>query len=276
MWVEAEGGRLYVESSGAGTPILMAHGWSLDHRLFEPQAQELAKTFQVVTFDRRGFGVSQAGPDLALEVDDMHRILQALSLQSVHLLGMSQGARIALRFAVKHPHAIRSLLLQGPAIDGFSIDEPASQRIPIEQYAELARAGRMDDVRRRWRAHPMMSLHGHTGRARELLDQMLSAYQGADLLADAAKPPSPAVNVLGEIASIRVPCLLLTGEMDTAARKASAAKLLQLLPDCREIVFTDSGHLSNLSEAERYNREVADFCAMADAKWSGSGTRALD
>jgi pimeloyl-ACP methyl ester carboxylesterase len=276
MWVDVEGGRLYVETSGAGTPILMVHGWSLDHRLFEPQVEELAKTFQVVTFDRRGFGLSQAAPDLGLEVGDMHRILQALSLESIHLLGMSQGARIALRFAVTHARAVRSLLLQGPAIDGFAIDEPASQRIPIAQYAELARAGRMDEVRRRWRAHPMMTLNGDTGRARELLDRMLSAYQGADLLADRAKPPPSAVNVLGEIGSFRTPCLLLTGARETAARKAGAATLLQLLPDCREIVFANSGHLSNLAEAELYNREVADFCAMADAKWRGSGTRALD
>ncbi|HEX7719505.1 MAG TPA: alpha/beta hydrolase, partial [Woeseiaceae bacterium] len=269
MWVDVDGGRLYVETSGAGTPILMAHGWSLDHRLFEFQAEELAKTFQVITFDRRGFGVSQAAPGLVLEVEDMRRILQALSLESVHLLGMSQGARIALRFAVTHAHAIRSLLLQGPAIDGVAIDEPASQRIPIEQYAELARAGRMDEARRRWSAHPMMAMKGDTSRARDLLDRMLSSYQGADLLADAANSPSSAVNVLAELGSFRAPCLLLTGAADTPARKAAAAKLLQVLPDCREIVFTNSGHLSNLSESALYNREVADFCAKADAKWLG-------
>jgi pimeloyl-ACP methyl ester carboxylesterase len=276
MWVDVDGGRLYVETSGAGAPILMAHGWSLDHRLFEPQVEELAKTFQVVTFDRRGFGISQAAPDLEREVGDLQRILQALSLESIHLLGMSQGARIALRFAVTHPRTIRSLLLQGPAIDGFAIDEPASTRIPIEQYAELARAGRMDEVRRRWRAHPMMTLNGDTGRARELLDKMMSAYRGADLLANPAKTPPSAVNVLGEIGSFRAPCLLLTGARETAARKASAAKLLQLMPDCREIVFANSGHLSNLSEAEMYNRQVAGFCAMADAIGPDSGTRALD
>jgi pimeloyl-ACP methyl ester carboxylesterase len=276
MWVEVEGGRLYVETSGAGTPILMVHGWALDHRLFEPQAEELAKNFQVVTFDRRGFGQSQAAPGLGREVGDIQRILQALSLESIHLLGMSQGARIALRFAVTHSRAVRSLLLQGPAIDGLAIDEPDSQRIPIEQYAELALAGRMDEVRRRWRAHPMMTLNGDTGRARELLDRMLSAYQGGDLLADAAKTPPSAVNVIGEIGSFRPPCLLLTGARETAARKAAAAKLLQLMPDCREIVFTKSGHLSNLSEPGLYNREVAGFCAVADAKWPGSGTRALD
>ncbi|MEX0976541.1 MAG: alpha/beta hydrolase [Woeseia sp.] len=276
MWVDVDGGRLYVETAGAGAPILMAHGWSLDHRLFEPQVEELANAFQVVTFDRRGFGRSQATPDLGLEVDDMQRILQALSLESLHLLGMSQGARIALRFSVTHPRTIRSLLLQGPAIDGFAIDEPAAERIPIEQYAELARDGLMDEVRRRWHDHPMMALNGDSGRARELLDKMLSAYQGTDLLADAAKPTESAVNVLGKIRSLRAPCLVLTGARETAARKASAAQLLQLLPDCREIVFANSGHLSNLSEAALYNREVADFCAKADAKWPGSGTGALD
>jgi len=276
MWVEVEGGRLYVESAGGGSPLLMVHGWPLDHRIFEPQVRDLAKIHQLITFDRRGFGVSQAAPDLGLEVDDIRRIIDALSLESVHLLGMSQGARIALRVAVSLPHVVRSLLLQGPAIDGFVVNEADGERIPLDEYARLARAGRMDEVRRRWLSHPMMALPGASDRTHRLLDEIMKAYKGTDLIGNPAGKTPFEVDVLAVVRDLRAPCLLLTGAHETAARRAHARKLLELIPDCREVVMAKSGHLSNFSEPKTYNRQVAGFCALVDAQEAGSGAGALD
>jgi pimeloyl-ACP methyl ester carboxylesterase len=262
--VDVAGGQLYVESTGSGSPLLMVHGWPLDHRLFEPQVAALARAHRVATFDRRGFGASRAPPDLGLEVDDLAAIIEALALDSVHLLGMSQGARIALRFAATRPERVRSLLLQGPAIDGFAPDASDTERIPLETFTRLARDGRMDEVRKRWLAHPMMVLDGSRAQERALLQTMMDGYDGADLLAD---PPTPfTVDVPAALKSFHAPCLLLTGANETPARRAHARRLLALLPDCREVVFRKSGHLSNLSEPRSYNRHVAEFCAIADAR----------
>ena len=52
---------------------------------------------------------------------------------------------------------------------------------------------------------------------------------------------------------------------DTASRREHARRLRESLPRAREVVFRRSGHLSNLQEADAYNREVADFCASVDA-----------
>lgn len=273
MWVDVEGGRLYVESTGSGTPLLLVHGWPLDHRLFEPQVRQLADRHQVVTFDRRGFGISQARPDLRLEVDDIARIIDALSLGPVHLLGMSQGARIALRFALTRRQLICSLLLQGPAVDGFEAHEAPGERIPIEEYARLARAGRLDEVRRRWGAHPMMALDDAAGDARKLLKDIMQDYRGADLL---APPAAAAMPLLDEARAFRRPCLLLTGADETAARRAHAQKLLELMPNCRQVTLKRSGHLSHLTEPGAYNRHVREFCARADAESAASGAGGLD
>lgn len=267
MRVDVAGGQLYVESAGSGSALLAVHGWPLDHRLFEPQVAALARLHRVVTFDRRGFGGSRAPPDLGLEVDDLVAIIEALGLGSVHLLGMSQGARIALRFAAIRPELVRSLLLQGAAIDGFAPAAPDAERIPLEEFARLARAGRIDEVRKQWLAHPMMVLDGNLARERALLDTMMDGYHGADLLADPATPFT--VDVTAAIRNFHAPCLLLTGANETPARRAHARRLFELLPDCREVVFRKSGHLSNLSEPRSYNRHVAEFCAEADAKREG-------
>lgn len=273
MWVDVEGGRLYVESTGSGTPLLLVHGWPLDHRLFAPQVEALKAQHRVVTFDRRGFGRSEAEPGLEREAEDLARIIETLSLAPVHLLGMSQGARIALRFAVARRPLVRSLLLQGPAVDGFEPPEAPGERIPIEDYARLARAGRVDEVARLWRAHPMMTPAGGAD-ARRLLRDILRDYRGADLLC--TPRPSSAVSLLDAVAHFDRPCLLLTGAHETAARRAHAGKLLELMPDCRQVLFEHSGHLSNLSEPEAYNRHVLRFCARVDAEPRASGAGGLD
>lgn len=275
MWVDVKGGRLYMQESGKGSPILLIHGWPLDHRIFEPQVACFSRVLRVVAFDRRGFGRSRVPPGLGREPDDIERILDALSVDAVHLLGMSQGARIALRFAVTRPERIRSLLLQGPAVDGLVLEEPDRERIPIREFAALARAGKMDEVRQRWLAHPMMALGRGHARQRRLLETILADYEGADLLGAASGETffSYSHDVLSRLGRMDVPTLILTGAHETSTRREHARKLLNSIPGCREIEFADSGHLSNLTEVERYNQAVVDFCAAVEKKLR---TRALD
>ncbi len=268
MWVGVDGGRLQLETASRGSrrqsTILLLHGWSLDHRIFEPQIRYLERFFRVIAFDRRGFGRSEAPPDLRRELDDIDRIMEALGLGTVHLLGMSQGARIALRFAVTRPQRIRSLIVQAPAIDGIAFDEPESERIPLEEFAALARAGRMDEVRKRWLAHPMMALGaGHAGLQRRV-EEIVADYEGKDLLDDSPARRAFPHDVLERIARLDRACLILTGTIDTATRRKHARRLLESMPRGQEIIFEHSGHLSNLTEESAYNRQVAAFCASVD------------
>jgi pimeloyl-[acyl-carrier protein] methyl ester esterase len=265
MWVDVEGGQLHVETSGRGSAILLLHGWPLDHRIFERQIPYFVRFFRVVAFDRRGFGTSRAPPDLRLELDDLDRIMEVLGLGTVHLLGMSQGARIALRFAVTRPERIRSLIVQAPAIDGIVLDEPESDRIPMEEFAILARAGKMDEVRARWLAHPMMALGPGHGQLRRRVEEIVAGYEGKDLLDYSPARHIFPHDVLDGLSRFERPCLVLTGSRETATRREHARRLLEAIPRSREFVFEHSGHLSNLTEEKTYNRLVAEFCARADA-----------
>lgn len=265
MWVDVDGGRLELHTTGSGSPLLLLHGWTLDHRIFRLQVPYLARSLRVTTFDRRGFGRSEAPPDLHRELDDIDTILRTLGIETVHLLGMSQGARLALRFAVSRPGSIRSLILQAPVIDGLALDEDERERIPMEEFASLARAGRMDEVRRRWLAHPIMALGPDADRLRRDLEEIINDYQGKDLLRYTPYVQAFPHDVLGELSGFDRPCLILTGRHDTATRREHARRLRETLPFAREIVFAASGHLSNLVEADAYNRQVSSFCASVDA-----------
>ncbi len=266
MWVDVAQGRLYVDVVGSGPPLLMVHGWTLDHRMFEPQVRELSSALRIIVYDRRGFGKSQAPPDLRLELDDIDRILDALELRTVHLLGVSQGGRVAIRYAVTRQHRLRSLILQGAVIDGLGIEELEAEQVPMREYAALARAGRLDEVRQRWLQHPMMILGAESSDESQLLRDILADYTGTDLLNFDAASYGFETDVVTALDTLNVPTLVLTGALETDARKRHAREILSRVAGSKEVLLEESGHLSNLTEPATYNRAVREFCLEAEAR----------
>jgi pimeloyl-ACP methyl ester carboxylesterase len=236
--------------------LLLLHGWTLDHRAFEPQAP-LADDYRLLAPDRRSFGTSRAAPDLAAELDDIDAIIDALAPPSLHLLGVSQGARLALRYAATRPRRLHSLIVQGAVVDGFDAPVANDEPIPLAHYADLVRRGDMAAMRREWLAHPLMSSDPLDAAQQAAVHHMVSDYRGADLCSPAMADTPPAV--LEALAGSTLPTLIISGELETAGRRAHASKLCSLMPGAREIVLGSCGHLSNLSQAAAYNAALRHF-----------------
>lgn len=264
--VDVAGGAIYAEVSGEGAPLVLIHGWPLDHRLFNRQVGPISESLCVITYDRRGFGRSTAPPNLSLELDDIDSLLNALDLESVHILGMSQGGRIALRYAATRPDRVRSLILQGAVVDGLEVYEHPEEKIPIEEFAELARAGQLDQVISRWLSHPLMRLPSSEKDAIALINDILGDYTGGDLVSFDPDSYAFSIDVLEQMSAFERPVLIVTGAHETATRHAHAAELLRRLPDCKEVVLLQSGHLANLTEAVEYNLAIVDFIGDAETR----------
>ena len=93
--LELPGVRLRYRDDGVGRALVFIHGWTLDLDMWEPQ-MPLAAELRVVRYDRRGFGRSTGLPSPAADVDDLRALLYSLGIVSPLLVGMSQGARVAL------------------------------------------------------------------------------------------------------------------------------------------------------------------------------------
>ena len=97
------GARLRYRDEGAGRAVVFVHGWTLDLDMWEPQSP-LAAQLRMVRFDRRGFGLSSGEPSMRRDVRRPacadHR--GSGSCKPL-LVGMSQGARVVLDFALRHP-----------------------------------------------------------------------------------------------------------------------------------------------------------------------------
>jgi non-heme chloroperoxidase len=97
---------LYYRDWGAGSPVVLVHGWPLDGSMWEKQAIFLAENGQrVVTFDRRGFGRSDepwSGYDYDTFAADLRSLIEHLDLRDVTLVGFSMGGGDVVRYLSRY------------------------------------------------------------------------------------------------------------------------------------------------------------------------------
>lgn len=256
--VPVEGGDLVVETIGVGPPLILLHGWTLDRRMWMPQVAALARHYRLIAYDRRGFGQSSAPPDLTREPDDLHAVATACAAARFTLVGMSQGARVALGFAARWPAQVAALVLQGspfPAPQGETADEEA---LPITEMRRLARAGRLEAMRALWNAHPLMRLH--RAAAAPLRTAMLADYTARDLTG-----PQTRLTIAPEtLRRMAMPALIVTGEAEPPARQSAAALLAQRLPAVSRCTVAGAGHLANLDDPAAYNAALLAFLDQSE------------
>src|SRR5919199_4121889 len=99
-FVEVTGARLAYEVAGAGYPLVLIHGTALDTRMWDAQFEVFAQHYQVIRYDRRGFGRSTLPTESYTHADDLAALLTSLQVHSPVLPGHSSGGGVALDFAL--------------------------------------------------------------------------------------------------------------------------------------------------------------------------------
>ena len=261
------GERLNYEIAGEGAPLVLIHGWSLNLRMWDQQASELSRRFRVIRYDRRGFGKSSGNEDITWDAADLNALLDYLGATRVHILGMSQGARVALQFALRYPDRVSSLVLQGtPAPDGFGLPWTGADRTRFDEWATVAREKGMDAFRRAWAAHPLMEIPAGRPEARARLTELLAGYRGGRFLSP-TPPSGPVASVtMDDLPRIVVPTLVLAGDSEVPFLQIVARALAYYIPNARLAFVSGGGHMVNLIEPDRYNAAILEFLAGVDSR----------
>jgi len=241
--------------SGDGRTTIFLHGWTLDRRMWRPQIDKVPG--RLLMIDRRGSGESSAPADLDREIDDIDAIIDALGGEPVSLVGMSQGGRVALRYADARPERLRRLVLTGAPIDGspFAPEKP----IPIDAMRTLLDAGRIDDLRALWHAHPLMRFDGADD-LRRLLDDLLVECRWGEVLAPSALSRTRA-DIFAKAAWISIPALFLYGEQDQPDLLASAQAVVDRNRAMQFETVQDAGHFVNWTHAAPFNARIGRWLA---------------
>lgn len=115
-YINANGIKLYYEEYGFGEPLLLLHGNSESIQSFKLQIPELSKLYKVIAVDTRGQGKStEDGRNYSYDLfaEDMNAFLNNLKLDSVNVLGWSDGGNTGLIMAMKYPNKVKKLITMG-------------------------------------------------------------------------------------------------------------------------------------------------------------------
>ena len=249
--------RLRYRDEGVGVPIIFLHGWTLDLESWQPQAIELSRSLRVIRPDRRGFGLSSGNPSLDDDVRDLRALIDHLQLDKVVVVGVSQGARVAITFAVGHAGHLSALVLDGAPDPTLPSVGGVARELPLARYRELARTAGLAAFREEWLEHPFMQLHTQGADARELLRQIVQRYPGRDLLDWSSQRDEPLSD--DALRNLRTPTLVMNGSLDTERRKQVGDMLASRLPDAERQLVPDAGHLANLDAPQAYNDIIRQF-----------------
>ncbi|HXG26204.1 MAG TPA: alpha/beta hydrolase [Candidatus Binatia bacterium] len=249
--VRANGLDIHYEVRGAGPPLVLLHGaTSLGQEDFAAQLPSMSKAFLVHLPDARGHGGTRwdvaNGFSYQWLVDDLEGFVDALGLDSFHLLGFSMGAMTALMFGARAPERLRTLVVIGIT----------TQREP---RASVGR--RMMDPKRILEKDPefaaRLSRRHDAGQGAGAWQRLLPA-----IAADIAVQPllTPA-----DLHRIDCPAMVVCGDRDPFVPPEHAAALARQLPNGQLFVVPGCGHEVTARRPGLFNEAVSGFYRGTEA-----------
>lgn len=123
---------LYYREKGSGAPLILLHGNGENSGYFKNQISFFSKSFRVIAVDTRGHGRSPRGSapfTINQFADDLRGFMDSMGIGRASILGFSDGANIAMTFAMKYPQRVDRLILNGGNLNPSGIK--AIVQIPI-------------------------------------------------------------------------------------------------------------------------------------------------
>lgn len=214
--------------AGQGFPLVMLHGNGEDHTYFKHQIGPFSEWYQVIAPDTRGHGRSPRGRapfTLDQFAEDLKAFLDSREIRRCHLLGFSDGANIALLFALNYPEYVEKLVLNGA--DLYPSGVKLSTQLPIVLGWGLLQAVRRFDKR----ARPKW----------ELLDLMTT---------------QPHINAKA-LAALNMPALVVAGNRDMVREKHT--RLIAKSIPGSELAILPGDHFVARRNWEAFNPVILEF-----------------
>jgi pimeloyl-ACP methyl ester carboxylesterase len=249
------GQNIYFEDSGGdGAPVILAHGFLMDHEMFAPQVEALtAAGYRVITWDERGFGLTEFDDQPFTYWDsasDCLGVLDHLAIDQAVVGGMSQGGFLSLRTALSAPDRVRALILidtqagaEDPAlIDGYT--EMKNVWLAAGPVPELA--GTIADIIISEPATNELWIAKWQQRPKELLEQPFNCLIERD-------------DISSRLGEITCPALVIHGIDDQAISIDRGEQLAAGLVGATGVVKVAGAHAPNLTNPAPVNEAILRF-----------------
>lgn len=250
---------LNVVEQGSGRPLLLVHGFPLDHSMWSGQIDELAKDYRVIAPDLRGFGLSEVTSGTVTMqrfADDLAQLLDALGVKEpVAFCGLSMGGYIGWQFFARHRNKLSALIIAdsravadnekaaaGRKETADKVEKEGAKVVADAMLPKLFPAGEID------RGAPFV-------KATQAV--MLAAPPAG--VAAALRGMAERPDFTGELPKIDVPTLIICGEEDAIAPAAEMQAIAKSIPGAKYVGISGAGHMAPLEKPAEVNAAIRQF-----------------
>jgi pimeloyl-ACP methyl ester carboxylesterase len=266
-------GRIFHYDIGSGEPVVLLHGYNHHAEAWIRNTAPLAAAgWRVIAPDLPGFGRSGV-PRMSYSLAGYSRFLvaflDALKVDSAHLVGSSMGGAIALRTAIDRPDRVRTVT--GVDAAGLFTSIPKAWSIAANPLAKL--------LIRPFLGRKRLIEWSHS---RAYNDPSISSPLQTDLMAEAYAQPGYKDHILGmaetmllapeqeilwdALPRMQRPVLIIWGRQDRTISVRHAYRAAQRIPSSEVIIYDHCGHLPMYERADEFNRDLGEFLARHRAR----------
>lgn len=251
--------RLAVDRQGTGPLLVFLHGIGGNRTNWHDQFPVCAQHFTVVSWDARGYGLSDDYEGPLHPVDfahDLKRLLDHYGAPKAHIVGLSMGGTIAQDFYSLYPDRVATLVLCDTS-DGLN------NALTPEQRQEFIRlrlgpllAGKEPRDMAPAVADSLIGRQSPRAAWQRLVDSMAALHKESyikTVYANTTRTTYPDARL------IRVPTLLVFGEDDRLTPPQFGRAMQAKIPSSQLVIIPTAGHLSNIEQPEAFNAAVLSF-----------------
>ncbi len=246
---------------GAGLPVVLVHGFPLDHTMWDAQVSGLRNRYRVIVPDLRGFGASDASQGtVTMEqfADDLVGLLDALEIdQPVVLVGLSMGGYVALQFFQHHRRWLRGLVLCDTRAETDTAEAAAARHQTADRVLSDGPAALVAGMPAKLLAPTTLEKH------REIIRSIGRAIEAADPqgIAAASRGMAQRSDTTGLLAQIDCPTLVVVGVDDAITPPGEMAAMAAAIPGSRLVEIPEAGHMTPLENPAAVNAALEEFLA---------------
>lgn len=246
------------ERSGAtdGPTVVLSHSLAASLGMWDPQMEMLNSHFQVVRYDMRGHGLSEASDGdytLDLLASDVIGLLDRLDLDRVHFVGLSIGGMIGQCLALNYAERLKSLVL----CDTAAVMPKEAHPMFIERMEKVRQKGMAalgEETLQRWFTAAYLE-------RKPPIVERIQAQISATLPAGFIGCGHAILNFdyLERLSEIKLPTLIIVGADDPGTPVEASEAIQARIAGSKLTVLESAAHLSNVEQADQFNETLMAF-----------------
>jgi pimeloyl-ACP methyl ester carboxylesterase len=270
QFVQVNGVKLAYRLAGAGVPVFFIHGEGYSHELWTEQLEAFSKHHLVVTYDRRGHGMSDdpiTGYSETAHAEDLNALLTHFGIRDAHFVANSRGGAIIIQFLKLYPDKVRSITFAdatiplAPITEGsafFNAPKAMNGPPPTLQQALAGReAAKKSSFTKVAQARP--ELHAIQRRMADQFSPRVAMNPQRSDSGSAMHIGPWNSRDFPDMTVMRQPMLVLVGELTDVFFIEGAREAARLWPNVRVHTLAGTDHLMMLEDPGGFNQLVLKF-----------------